>query len=147
MGHLFNTKPTGIPLVLLRPGWVLLASVGFGQETSANAPLSHFKRMPGTLKCHGVVRELKKVGGRQGMGGLKSEMLWLAEVREGYPAMPDPPLSSSVDGALLNALSRTRCSCCSATRCQVLSRVNPKHLMGRCCCSNSMQMLDRCMLV
>lgn len=38
-----------------------------GRKPELMPPL-HFKQMPGTLKCHEVVRELKEVDGRKGGG-------------------------------------------------------------------------------
>lgn len=66
--------------------------------------------MPGTLKCHGVVRELKEVGGE---GGLRSEKLRgsLGEKREIQPHRAGlTAYQCMLDEALPGLLRQTRCS-------------------------------------
>ncbi len=69
--------------------------------------------MPGTLKCHGVARELKEVGGWEG-GGLKSEKLRLARSGEreksSHSGAGLRAYQCALDVALPTLLRQTRCS-------------------------------------
>lgn len=66
--------------------------------------------MPGTLKCHGVVRELKEVGER---GGIEKWEAEACRVKKRNPATPGSPWSLSVCAG---------CSCTKAAKANQMQR-------------------------
>ena len=108
---LFNIQWKRISLVCSRPACILLACVGFGQETRANAPSPTSNRCQAPLNVTGW---LESRGRGEGVGG--GGQLWISQssLCQKETSSHSRAYQRTLGPAPLRLLRRTRCSVSSS---------------------------------
>lgn len=111
---------TGISLVCFRPACILLACVGFGQETRANAPSPTSNGCQAPLNVMGWLESWRRweEGGREGDWGVRSRGLLGQREKSSHTGAGLWAYQCVLDLALPRLLRQTRCSVgCSVPLC------------------------------